>query len=400
MVIMKTNWQIKKLGDVCNIVNGATPLRSNKEFWNNGDVSWFTIDDIREQGRIIRYTKQKITRKALTKNSERLLPSESILLCCTASVGEYAITEIPLTTNQQFNGLVIKDRKILDPIFLYYFSSTLKDQLLGLSGKTTIDFIPISRLKGIEISFPVLSEQKRIVKVLNEVFKKVEKAKKNAEQNLQNSKKLFESYLQSAFINSKYEYKPLGSICEVIGGGTPSKTGSNFTKFYNGSIPWATVRDMRNEIITETEHKITKEAVKDSSTNIIPKGNVVIATRVGLGKVCLIENDTAINQDLRGIVPINKEKLLVGYLFQWLKSIAHVIKEEGTGATVQGVKLPFIKSLLIPVPRTLTEQKAIVKKLNELSNQTKKLEVIYKKKLADLEELKKSVLKKAFTGML
>lgn len=396
---MKTNWQTKKLGDVCEIINGSTPLRSNKAFWDHGDVPWFTIDDIREQGRIIQYTKQKITKQALGKTSARLLPPESILLCCTASVGEYAITKIPLTTNQQFNGLVVKDKKSLDSGFLFYFSSTLKDQLLGLSGKTTIDFIPISRLKGIKISLPLLSEQKYIVKRLDEVFGKLSKAKANAEQNLQNSKELFESYLQSVFANPRkdWEMKKLGDVCSVIGGGTPSKAN---TKFYGGDIPWATVRDMKSEIIKDTEHKITKDAVKNSSTNIILKKNVVIATRVGLGKVCLIENDTAINQDLRGIVPINPDKLLVGYLFQWLKSIAHKIKKEGTGATVQGVKLPFIKSLLIPIPETLNEQKIILKKIDTLSMETKKLEKIYEQKLADLEELKKSVLSKAFHAEL
>lgn len=64
---MKTNWQIKKLGEVCDIINGSTPLRSNKGFWENGNVPWFTINDIHDQGRIIKSTKQKITEKALSK---------------------------------------------------------------------------------------------------------------------------------------------------------------------------------------------------------------------------------------------------------------------------------------------------------------------------------------------
>ena len=81
-----------------------------------------------------------------------------------------------------------------------------------------------------------------------------------------------------------WEIKKLGEVCDVIGGGTPSKKNS---KFYEGNILWATVRDMKSEILSDTEFKITEEAVKNSSTNIIPKGNVIIATRVGLGKVCL-----------------------------------------------------------------------------------------------------------------
>lgn len=158
-----------------------------------------------------------------------------------------------------------------------------------------------------------------------------------------------------------WETKLLGDVCTVIGGGTPAK---DKEEFYSGDIPWATVRDMRQDIISATECRITKDAVKSSATNIIPGGNVVIATRVGLGKVCLLAQDTAINQDLRGIVPRDTDRLGVRFLFWWLKSIAHLIEQEGTGATVQGVKLPFVKSLSVPLP-PLPEQKRIVAKLDE-----------------------------------
>ncbi len=104
--------------------------------------------------------------------------------------------------------------------------------------------------------------------------------------------------------------------------------------------------------------------LRSSATNIIPSGNVVIATRVGRGKVCLIGQDTAINQDLRGIVPRDTKALTVRFLFHWLKSIADVIVAEGTGATVQGVKLPFVQSLQVPLP-PLSEQQRIVAILDE-----------------------------------
>lgn len=158
-----------------------------------------------------------------------------------------------------------------------------------------------------------------------------------------------------------WEINKLGEVCDIIGGGTPAK---NIAKFYEGNILWATVRDMKSEIISETEFKISEEAVQKSSTNIIPKGNVIIATRVGLGKTCLIQFDTAINQDLRGVIPKKSKQLDVGYLFQWFKSISHLIIQEGTGATVQGVKLPFIKDLPIPLP-PLPEQQRIVTILDE-----------------------------------
>jgi len=162
-------------------------------------------------------------------------------------------------------------------------------------------------------------------------------------------------------VSGSWPTRALGDVCQVIGGGTPSKDNAHF---YSGAIPWATVRDMHSDVITETECRITRAAVAGSATNIIPKGNVVIATRVGLGKVCLLGQDTAINQDLRGIVPVDVASLSVRFLFWWLKSVANVIVSEGTGATVQGVKLSFVKALRLPLP-PLPEQQRLAGILDE-----------------------------------
>lgn len=190
-----------------------------------------------------------------------------------------------------------------------------------------------------------------------------------------------------------WQTRNLGDVCNIIGGGTPSKDKPDF---YYGDIPWASVRDMRQDIIRETEYKITQEAVKNSSTNIIPKGNVVIATRVGLGKVCLLGKDTAINQDLRGIVPNEIKKLNVRFLFWWLKSIAHLIEKEGTGATVKGVKLPFIKSLQIPLP-PISEQQRIVGILDEAFAGIATARVNAEKNLQNARALFESHLNDVFT---
>ncbi len=189
-----------------------------------------------------------------------------------------------------------------------------------------------------------------------------------------------------------WEVKKLGDICDVVGGGTPSKRNH---KFYGGNILWATVRDMKGDLIKDTEYKITEDAVKSCSTNIIPKGNVIIATRVGLGKVCLIENDTAINQDLRGIIPKKKSFVSAAYLFQWFKSISHLIIEEGTGATVQGVKLPFIKDLPIPLP-PLPEQQRIVAILEECFAAITKAKANAEQNLKNAKDFFESYLQSVF----
>ncbi|SDY57601.1 restriction endonuclease subunit S [Nitrosomonas halophila] len=189
-----------------------------------------------------------------------------------------------------------------------------------------------------------------------------------------------------------WAFKPLGEICNVVGGGTPSK---HNPAFYEGDIPWATVRDMRDEILSRTEFKISPEAVKSSATNVIPLGNVVIATRVGLGKVCLLSQATAINQDLRGIIPKSKN-LDVRFLFRWLQSVSHIIEAEGTGTTVKGVKLPFVKSLKMPLP-PLPEQKRIVTILDEAFAGIATAVANTEKNLANARELFESYLNSVFS---
>jgi type I restriction enzyme S subunit len=190
----------------------------------------------------------------------------------------------------------------------------------------------------------------------------------------------------------RWKIVPLGEVCDIIGGGTPSKKNE---EFYTGKIYWATVRDMKEDIISETECKITEEAVKKSATNIIKKGNVVIATRVGLGKICLVAQDTAINQDLRGIVPKNSDQLLIRFLFWWFKSISKIIIDAGTGATVQGVKVTFVKALKIPLP-PLEEQKQIVTILDEAFEGIDKAIENTEKNLANAREIFESYLNSIF----
>ena len=141
--LTNSEWPMVELGEVCQIINGSTPSKREERFWEEAHIPWFTIEDIRKLGRRITATKQHVSQAALDETSLRLLPKKAVLLCCAASVGEYAIAEIPLTTNQQFNGLVIKApySTILIPDFLLFLASQLKSELIRLSGKTSFNFI-------------------------------------------------------------------------------------------------------------------------------------------------------------------------------------------------------------------------------------------------------------------
>lgn len=184
----------------------------------------------------------------------------------------------------------------------------------------------------------------------------------------------------------------LKEVVKIIGGGTPSKSEKAF--YDNGTIKWATVGDMNTDLIVDTELKITKKAVKESSTNILSPDAIVIATRVGLGKVCYLESETAINQDLKGLLP-NIDRLTKEYLYYFFKSISKYIIENGTGATVKGVKLDFINDINIPLP-PLSEQQRIVLKLDLLFQKIDKSIELHQKNMDESDAFMGSVLNEVF----
>ena len=179
--------------------------------------------------------------------------------------------------------------------------------------------------------------------------------------------------------------KTIGEVCRIVGGGTPSKKKS---EYYEGDIPWASVRDMNVRVIRDTEYKITKTAVAESATNIIPKGEVVISTHVGLGKVCVLGRDTAINQDLKAVIPVGN--LSRWYLYYWFLSKADLLIANGKGATVKGVTVDFVKKLKINIP-PLKRQAEVVAALDAVQdlidnseNQLTKLDQLVKSRFVEM----------------
>ena len=141
-----------------------------------------------------------------------------------------------------------------------------------------------------------------------------------------------------------------------MGGATPAKS---VKKYWGGPIKWASVRDLNCDVIYKTERQITKEGLDSCSSNIVPAGELIICTRVGLGKIAMTGDDIAINQDLRGI--ILSEVVNKNYFITYYKTL----NIEGRGVTVKGIDKNFIEKLLVPVPPP-SEQKRILLKIKEL----------------------------------
>ena len=149
-------------------------------------------------------------------------------------------------------------------------------------------------------------------------------------------------------------------LLTIIGGGTPSKA---IPEYYQGDIPWMSVKDMNKHTLTDTIDHITNDAVENSSTNIIPAGTPIIATRMSLGKIVTESFDSAINQDLKALFLSSGVER--NFFIHWYRSQAQLIESLGTGTTVKGIRLEVLKALSINLP-PFFEQKIIAEKLDTL----------------------------------
>ena len=145
----------------------------------------------------------------------------------------------------------------------------------------------------------------------------------------------------------------LGDHITLVGGGTPSKAED---AFWNGGIPWATVKDLKQDTLTETQDNISQLGLNSSSSKLVKAGSLLIATRMAVGRVVKAGIDVAINQDLKSIC-CNK-KLDSMYLYHFLTSKANYFNRVSSGATVKGIKIAHILDIKIPLP-PLAEQKKI-----------------------------------------
>ena len=250
-----------------------------------------------------------------------------------------------------------------------------------------------------------LPEQKRIVAILDEAFAAIAKAKANAEQNLKNAKELFESYLQGVFENKGdgWEEKTLGEVCSLI---TDGKHGDCENE-ENSGYYFLSAKDVRNgTLLFDNARQITKIGFEETHrrTNLKPGDICMVNTGATIGRMSFAPNDprTFKSTFQKSVAVIKTVSTLIDnkYCCYLLQSDLKKLVKVSSGTAVPNLLLGDLKRHKINLPKSLKAQQIIVQKLDALSAETKKLEVIYQNKLNDLEELKKSILQKAFSGEL
>jgi len=377
---MRKDWEIKTIGEVCKVIAGQSP---EGKYYNDTGNGLPFYQGKKEYGD--KYIGEpKIWTTKVTKEAE----ANDILMSVRAPVGPINLSSQKICIGR---GLAaIRASKFIENEFLYYFLMKHENEIVGNAG-AVFNSINKAQIEGIKIPLPSLYEQQEIVSILDDAFESIDRAKSNAEKNLKNAKELFESYLQNIFDNKSKEWKKkrLDEICILING-----------RAYN-----------KEELLNQGKYLVLRVGNFFTNKNwyfsdlelpankYCQKGDLLYAWSASFGPRIWEGDKVIYHYHIWKVIP-NIELVTKEFLFILLEWDKEKIKEsQGTGTTMMHVSKGSMEERIVPLP-PIEVQEYIVKSMANLEKETKKLESIYQQKLKDLEELKKSILQKAFNGEL
>lgn len=290
------------------------------------------------------------------------------------------------------------NQRYLEDGFIFYFLSTIKAQ--DLVQDHDYPSLRLSDLANIEVPIPPIPEQKRLVAILDEVFADIEQVRAKTEQNLKNARELFESYLQQVFSQRGEVWlkKTLAEVSLDFGRGRSRHRPRNDESLYGGDYPLIQTGDVRNceHIITNFTKTYNDKGLAQSK--LWPKGTICITIAANIAETGILGFDSCFPDSVIGVV-VNPEITTVNYVEYLLQSFKVILKEKGKGAAQDNINMGTFENMKFPFP-PLETQNTIVDSLSKLMVYVQQLERIYLDKLAATDELKKSILQKAFSGEL
>jgi len=386
---MKQDWEMKSLGDIGRVSMCKRILKN--QTLPIGDIPFYKIGTF---GKIANaFISNKVYEEYRSKYS---FPKKGdILLSASGTIGRRVIYDGEPAYFQDSNIVWIDndEEKVLNEyLFLFYGFCDWNP-----SKGATISRLYNDDLRRIKIPLPPLPEQQRIVAILDEVFAAIAKAKDNAEQNLQNAKELFNGYLHKYFTNKEegWEEKKLKDVAEYFNGLTYSPKDVSD----KGIIVLRSSNIQNDELDFDD---IVRVNLKVKEKIIVKDGDILMCSRNGskrlVGKTAPIAN-------LDEVMTFGTFMMIVRseynpYLLWFFKSTDFKSQISGGENTmINQITRYMLDDIVVSFP-PIEKQNEIVKQLNAIDTEIQKLESIYNKKLNDLEELKKSILQKAFSGEL
>ena len=381
-----------KLKDIFDLQIGKTPSRNNSEYWNTEDHKWISIADLTRTGKYISETKEYLSENAIQKSGIKVIPANTVVMSFKLSIGKTAITAEDMYSNEAIMAFLDKHVvEVLPEYILYMFKFKNWDEGSNeaVMGKTLNKAI----LSEIEIDICPIEEQRVIVDVLDKMMLALE--------NRENELFLLDDLIKARFVemfgNSVLNEKgwitdTVDNLCkEIYGGGTPSKVHPEYYK--DGDIPWVSSKDMKTDILTDSQIKINQMGVENSTARMVPVNSVIMVIRSGILKhtlpVAINAVPITVNQDLKVFIP--SERILTRFLAVQFKMHEKDILTGVRAVTADNIEFNSLKQRKLIVPSIELQQEYVL-----FLEQVDKSKVAVQKALDETQMLFDSLMQKYF----
>ena len=396
-------WAMDSMESIFEIKNGYTPSKSNPDFWTDGTIPWFRMEDIRKNGHILSDSIQHITPGAV--KSAGLFPTYSIIVATTATIGEHALIIVDSLANQRFTFLSKRksfDNRI-DMLYFHYFMFIIDEWCKQNTNTGGLLSVNMDAFKKLVIRYPAsLSEQRKIAECFSSIDKQIAATKRKLEQLKEHKRGLIQRLFPARgktvpelrfteFRNDgEWEIKKLRDIATFSKGKGISKTDVTA----NGTTPcirygelYTTYKETITDVSSYTDLPVTDLFLSKANDVIIPSSGETkedIATAS-----CIIKDGIAIGGDIN-VIRTSNNGIFLSYYLTYVKK--NDIARIAQGVSIIHLYNEQLRDLVVELPNSIKEQQRIADCLQSVDNVIKS----YEDKITALELHKKGLMQQLF----
>lgn len=398
-----SGWTTYQLDEICDVIGGGTPDRSNSAYWN-GDIPWVSPTEITSlNGRYISNSREKITVFGLSKSSAKLHPAGTVLMTSRASIGLAAINTIPVATNQGFQSFRCTG-KIYNE-FLYQLIMWMRRELERLAAGSTFLEISSTNVKSMSVVIPEHQEQQKIAAILTAVDDVIESTQAQISKLKDLKTGMMQELLTKGIGHTEFKDSPVGRIpagwevlmaedvaLEIVVGIVVQPT----QYYVESGIPALRSANVRETGLNSDNLKyISHESNEKLKKSKLQEGDLVTVRTGYPGTTAVVEKQFEGSNCIDVIITRPRNIVDSNYLCTWINSDSgkgQVLKAQG-GLAQQHFNVGDMKRMLVALP-PLNEQRKISEILKTV---TLKLELV-NMRLGKLQDHKKALMQDLLTG--
>ena len=413
------NWRWATASSLASVISKGTTPQGGKHAYTDTGISFLRVENILDDGTISHENIMHVSEEMHSGFLKRsVLQEGDILVSIAGTLGKTAIIrkyDLPMNTNQAVSFIRLKCEEISRKyVKLAIDTPIIQSHLLSQTKVTAIPNLTLEIIGSCPIPLAPLAEQQRIVDRIESLFAKLDEAKEKAQTVVDGFEDRKAAILHRAFTGElteewrsannisidQWSRKRLGDCGEWMGGGTPSMSHPEYWK--DGDVLWITSKDMKSDLIEDTQMHTNMLGVSNSSANYSDKSSILFVMRSGILRrtlpIAIVKTPFTVNQDLKALAP---NGINVDYLF-WAceskeKQILNTCMKSGT--TVESINATALMDFMVPIaPKN--EQQIIVSTIVALLQKEQQAKEAAEQVIDQINAMKKSILARAFRGEL